>query len=261
MPTGGGLAFLLVSHLDPSQESLLPELLAPHTALTVVKAATGALIEADRVYVIPPDRYMTVSDGVIRLEKITDPRGARFPIDVLLRSLAADQKENAVGIIFTGTGADGTDGLRAIKGSGGTVIVQDPETVEYQGMPTSAIATGIVDFVLPVEQMPDVLLGYARHFYTSGREPAGEPRAQDVSAELQGVFSVLKARGTRSTTAHTRPGPSFGASIGAWASLRSTRSTTTRRCCGRTRRRSTACVRIFSSRSPTSSATPKGGRS
>src|SRR3990172_7315857 len=194
MPTGGNLVFLLVSHLDPSQESLLPELLAPHTALTVVKAESGAQVEADRVYVIPPDRYMTVTQGAIQLTKITEARGARFPIDVLLRSLAEDQKENAVAIIFTGTGADGTDGLRAIKDNGGTVIVQDPRTVEYAGMPTSAISTGIVDFVLPVDEMPDILLGYARHFYTKGDEHGGDSRTLEASADLKSVFSVLKAR-------------------------------------------------------------------
>ncbi|MFA5861675.1 MAG: chemotaxis protein CheB, partial [Candidatus Thermoplasmatota archaeon] len=187
MPRGGNLAFLLVSHLDPSQESLLTELLAQHTALTVVKAENGALIQADHVYVIPPNKYMTVSDGAVQLTTIKEVRGSRFPIDVLLRALAEDQKENAVGIIFTGTGSDGTDGLRAIKDNGGTVIVQDPATVEYPGMPTSAIATGLVDFVLPVDDIPGILLGYARHFYASGLTPPGDSSPPELSVDLRSV--------------------------------------------------------------------------
>lgn len=191
MPPGGNLAFLLVSHLDPSQKSLLPSLLAPHTKLSVTAATSGAVVEPDHVYVIPPNTYMTLEAGVIRLEPIQEPRGARFPIDVLLRSLAEDQAENAVAVILSGTGADGTDGLRAIKDNGGTVLVQDPQTVEYAGMPESAIATGVVDFVVPVEQMPDILLGYARHAYTNA---PGEPVAE-IPTDLRSIFSVLKAHG------------------------------------------------------------------
>lgn len=191
MPRGGNLAFLLVSHLDPSQESLLPTLLKPHTDLTVTVAKSGAPVEADHVYVIPPNAYMTLQGGFIKLAKITEPRGARYPIDVLLRSLAEDQAERAVAIILSGTGADGTDGLRAIKDKGGTVLVQDPRTVEYAGMPESAISTGIVDFVLPVEQMPDILRSYARHAYTSA---PGEPVAESPM-DLRSVFSVLRAHG------------------------------------------------------------------
>lgn len=191
MPPGGNLAFLLVSHLDPSQESYLPSLLAPHTRLTVLSAKSGMRVEADHVYVIPPNAYMTIERGVVQLTRIDDPRGSRFPIDVLLRSLAADQEERAVAVIFSGTGADGTDGLRAIKDRGGSVLVQDPRTVEYAGMPESAIATGIVDVVAPVEQMPEILQNYARHAYT--RAP-GEPLAE-APLDLRSVFAVLKAHG------------------------------------------------------------------
>ena len=137
-----GMAFVLVQHLAPDHESLLPELLGRQTRMEVFQAEDGMQIERDRVYVIPPNRDMSLSNGRLRLTEPDAPRGQRLPIDFFFRSLAKDQRSLAICVIMSGTASDGTLGLRMIKGEGGMAMVQDPETTEYSGMPRSAIGTG-----------------------------------------------------------------------------------------------------------------------
>jgi two-component system CheB/CheR fusion protein len=179
MPADTGMGFVVTQHLDAGHHSLLADLLSKFTVMTVVQVENGMGVEPNRVYVIPPNSYMTVSDGVLLLKPPADPRGMRMPIDRFLNSLAADQHDCAIGIILSGTGSDGALGVREIKASGGMVLVQDPETAQYDGMPRSAIATGQADAVLPLERMPEVLLSYVRHAYMvtslrSCRAPRGD---------------------------------------------------------------------------------------
>jgi two-component system CheB/CheR fusion protein len=153
-----GMAFVLVSHLAPSHESILTEILQRSTSMPVVEVEDQMRVNVNRVYVIPPNRDMAIFHGLMQLTIPEQPRGMRMPIDTFFRSLAEDSGELAIGIILSGTGTDGTQGLRAILGKGGISLVQEPSTAKYDGMPTSAINAGYATRVLPVEKMPETLL-------------------------------------------------------------------------------------------------------
>jgi two-component system CheB/CheR fusion protein len=157
VPTDTGMAFVLVPHLDPSHASILTEILQRSTTMLVVEAQDQVKVAPNCVYVIPPNRDMAVFHGTLQLSVPEVPRGQRMPIDAFLRSLAEDQGEKAIGIILSGTGTDGTLGLRAILGAGGVTLVQEPTSAKYDGMPSSAIQAGYASYVLPVEAMPAVL--------------------------------------------------------------------------------------------------------
>lgn len=161
-PADTGMAFVLVPHLDPGHESLLTEILQRTTAMPVVQALDQVTVAADHVYIIPPNREMSILHGVLQLSLPELARGMRMPIDAFLRSLAEDQAERAIGIILSGTATDGTLGLRAILGAGGVCMVQEPATAKYDGMPQSAINAGYVTHILPAEKMPAMLLEVAR---------------------------------------------------------------------------------------------------
>jgi len=162
LPATTGMAFILVQHLDPAHESLMVELLASHTAMTVVQAADGMTVTPEHLFVIPPGTYLAVADGVLHLSQRNARHGARLPFDFLLRSLADDYGARAIGVVLSGTGADGSLGLRAVRDKGGVVIAQDPDEAEYDGMPSSAILAGAVDMVLPVARIAEALLDRAR---------------------------------------------------------------------------------------------------
>jgi two-component system CheB/CheR fusion protein len=158
-----GLAFVLVSHLDPGHVSLLSDILQRSTTMSLVEAQDQVKVEPDHVYVIPPNRDLAISDGILQISMPQQPRGQRMPIDAFFRSLAEDQGEHAIGIILSGTGTDGTLGLRAILGAGGVSLIQEPASAKYDGMPTSAIQAGYATYVLTVEKMPETLLSDLRH--------------------------------------------------------------------------------------------------
>jgi two-component system, chemotaxis family, CheB/CheR fusion protein len=163
LPKNTGLAFVLIQHLDPTHRSILTDLLAKYTPMPVREVKDGMLVEPNNVYVIPPNRDMGILDGRLYLMEPTAARGFRQPIDFFFRSLAQDVKERAVAIVLSGTGTEGTLGIRAVKGEGGMVMVQDPATAKYDGMPRSAVATGIADYILPTDKMPERLMGYIKH--------------------------------------------------------------------------------------------------
>ncbi len=152
-----GMAFLVVQHLDPKGESHLTELLAKHTSLKVRPAQDGLVIKPNHIYVCIPNRDLVVKDGKLRLLGTEAERSQRRPIDRLYDSMASEYGDCAIAIILSGTAADGSRGISAIKTEGGMVMVQDPETAEYDGMPRNAISTGLADLVLAVEEMPEVL--------------------------------------------------------------------------------------------------------
>jgi two-component system, chemotaxis family, CheB/CheR fusion protein len=161
MPGNTGMAFIVVMHLAPSHESHIAELLNVATALSVVQASGAQPLQPNCVYVIAPDSSLEVRDGVLHTTVPRDPRGDHKPVDALLSSLAQDAGERAVAVILSGTGNDGSTALGEIKGRGGLCIVQTPEDARYDGMPRSAIATGIVDHVLPLDMIPKALLDAA----------------------------------------------------------------------------------------------------
>jgi two-component system CheB/CheR fusion protein len=158
-----GMAFIVVQHLDPKHESLLAELIGRMTRLPVTQAENGMPVGPNQVYIIPPNANMALSQGFLKLVPRPERRGPHLTIDYLFYSLAEDQKEQAIGIILSGTSADGTRGLEAIKGAGGITFAQDGKSAKYDYMPKSAIATGRVDFVLPPAEIAQELMRISRH--------------------------------------------------------------------------------------------------
>ncbi len=192
MPADSGVAFVLVAHLDPTHVSILPELLQKRTKMKVCQIRNGMLVRPDTVYVIPPNKDLSILNGVLHLMDLVQPRGANLPIDTLFRSLAQDQGANAVCVILSGTGTDGTLGLKAIKGEVGMVMVQNEESAKYDGMPRSAIATGLADYILPPEAMPEQLIKYTKH--ARGKVAPRIVPAQGEPDALQKIFIILRAR-------------------------------------------------------------------
>ena len=192
MPADSDAAFVLIQHLDPTRESLTADLVGAYTRMRVVQVEDGMPVEANRVYVIPPNAYLSIRECTLRLSVPTAPRSLRMAIDFFLRSLAADQHEKAIGIILSGTGTDGTLGLKEIKAAGGMTMVQDPQTVQHDGMPRSAIAGGSADYILPAEQMADALLAYVRHAAVAATSMAVRP--EKAPDPLATAVEVLGAR-------------------------------------------------------------------
>ncbi len=203
LPADTGMAFVLVQHLLPKHESALTELLAKRTSMPVTEVKEGMTVERDRVYVIPPDKKMALSNRVLHLV----PRDATTrPIDFFLESLARTQQSRAIGVILSGTATDGTLGLCAIKAEGGITFAQDEESAKYDSMPRSAIASGSVDFVLPPEKIAEELARIGPHPYVNHataqkgegvacEDPAGEkPPEGGATAALRKVFSLLRSK-------------------------------------------------------------------
>jgi two-component system CheB/CheR fusion protein len=184
--TDPGMAFVLVQHLAPDHKSILAELVRRYTRMQVYEVEDGMAVRPNCAYIIPPNRDMAFLNGALQLLEQTSPRGMRLPIDFFFRSLAQDQRERAICIVLSGTGSDGTLGVRAIKGDGGMVMVQNPESTEYDGMPRSAIATGLVDYVLPPAEMPAQLIAYAAHAFGKRPRPISPPtpRVEDLLKKI-----------------------------------------------------------------------------
>lgn len=174
VPSDSGMAFVLVQHLDPDHPSLLTEILQRATAMPVTEAQDQIAVMPNNVYIIPPNRDMVIFHGMLQLSVPEKPRGQRMPIDAFLRSLAEDQGEKAIGIILSGTGTDGTLGLRAILGAGGVSLVQEPTSAKYDGMPASAIGSGYATHVMPADKMPEALQAIVRHLAVAP-QPAPSP--------------------------------------------------------------------------------------
>ena len=159
------MAFVIVQHLSPAHKSLLVELVKRYTTMPVLEVEDGMVPQPGCVYIIPPNRNMAFLNGGLQLLEPVLPRGQHLPIDYFFRPLAQDQHERAICIVLSGTGRDGTLGVRAVKGEGGMVMAQSPETAEFDGMPVSVIDTGMVDYILPVGEMPAKLMGYVKHVF------------------------------------------------------------------------------------------------
>jgi len=162
LPTDSGMAFIIIQHLDPSYISTLPQLLQRTTIMPVVEALDGMPVEANCIYVIPPNKDIALHHGALHLYEPTERRGLRLPVDFFLRSLAEDRQEKAVGVILSGMGSDGMLGLGAIKEKSGLTVAQDPTTAKADSMPNSAIKRGIVDIVAPPEQLPGRIVNYLK---------------------------------------------------------------------------------------------------
>ena len=187
-----GMAFVIVQHLDPSRKGMLPELLQRVTQMPVMQIEDGMRAAPNHVYVIPPNKDITILHGVLGLLDPIAPRGLRMPIDAFFRQLAEDQMENAIGIILSGMGTDGSLGVKAIKERMGMVMVQDPENAKFDGMPKSAITTGLIDFVLRVGEIPGKLVDYTKHIATGKR--ISSTLTEKTTNSLQKIFVLLRSR-------------------------------------------------------------------
>lgn len=162
MPDDSGMAFIVVVHLDPDHVSLLPDLLQRHTKMTVLKISDGMVVEANKVYVIPPNNFLSILNGELQLiEPLSLHK--KLPIDYFFRALAQDQRGNAVAIVLSGSGSDGSQGLKDIKAEAGMVMVQSVQSARYDGMPKNAIATGLTDYNLAPKDMAKRLSQYFSH--------------------------------------------------------------------------------------------------
>src|SRR5450830_209808 len=187
-----GMAFVLVQHLDPDHKSILTELIQRTTRMQVFQVKDGMLVQPNCVYIIPPNRDMAFLNGSLQLLEPAAPRGHRLPIDFLFRSLALDQHERAIGIVLSGTGSDGTLGVRAIKIESGMVMVQNPASCEFDGMPQSALATGLVDYELPPAEMAAQLMAYVTHAF--GHPPQSATlTAPHTESALKKIFVLLRS--------------------------------------------------------------------
>lgn len=192
--TDTGIAFVVVQHLSPDHESMMVELLGKYTDLPVERAVDGAEIRPDHVYLIPPGVNITIAAG--RLSLVSQNRShLNLPVDIFFRSLARERGDRAIGVLLSGTGSDGTIGAGEIKQAGGVVVVQEPKSASYDGMPRSVLSKGLADIVLPPEQIAEALARYVRHPLASlsPRTAAEEvlPSGLDgIRAELQGHSGI-----------------------------------------------------------------------
>lgn len=184
------VAYVVVQHLDPNHESMMAELLEPHTDLKVTQALDGELVDAGHVYIIPPGHGLEIADRTLSLTAFREPRGLRRPIDDFFVSLASAQGDNAICVILSGTGADGSSGLRAVKENGGLSVVQDPETAKYDGMPLAAVGTGLVDFVKPPSEIVPTIMAFLEQKI---RDTEAKEAADKIAAHVDDICSSLSA--------------------------------------------------------------------
>jgi two-component system CheB/CheR fusion protein len=194
LPDNTGMAFVLIQHLDPKHESHLAELLSRASKMPVSEVKGETRPEANHVYVIPPRCNLGIAAGVLQTAPRPD-RGCNMPVDAFLRALAADRGSKALGVVLSGTASDGTLGLQAIKAAGGITFAQEIETAKYNGMPKSAIAAGVVDFVLPPDRIARQLVAIARSSHVPVEpedpiEPAGDPRLAKILRLLRSATGV-----------------------------------------------------------------------
>lgn len=190
LPKDSGMAFVLIQHLDPKHRSMLTELVSKKTEMAVSEVTDGMAVEANQVYIIPPNATMSISDHALRLRPREESRGVHMPIDHFMRTLAEEQRNCAVGVILSGSGTDGTVGMAEIQAQGGVTFAQDEVSAKYDGMPHSAIAAGCVDYVLPPNAIARELARIARHPYVS--RDGGVRAAEIVSAETVGLHTIFQ---------------------------------------------------------------------
>jgi two-component system CheB/CheR fusion protein len=192
VPAGSGLSFVIVQHLDPTHKGIMVELLQRTTPMPVVQVKDRQKVAPDRVYVIPPNKDMSILHGVLHLLEPAAPRGLRLPIDFFFRSLADDCQVRSIGVILSGMGSDGTLGLRAIKENAGVVFIQAPASAKFDGMPRSAIDAGLADVVAPAEELPGRIIKYLKQAPLIAKpDPFRESKTE---SGLEKVFILLRTQ-------------------------------------------------------------------
>jgi two-component system CheB/CheR fusion protein len=191
VPAQSGMAFVVVQHLDPTQKGMLVELLLRVSTIPVVQVTDRTRVKPDHVYVIPPNKDMSIVHGVLHLLVPIAPRGLRLPIDFFFRSLADDVRHRSIGVLLSGMGSDGTLGLRAIRERAGSVFVQSPESARFDAMPRNAIEAGVVDVVATVDQLPAKIVEYLQHAPHIARPEHEGPDTKAQSA-LEKIIGLLR---------------------------------------------------------------------
>ncbi|MBD9375587.1 PAS domain S-box protein [Rhizobium sp. ARZ01] len=192
MPPDSGCAFVVVLHLDPNRESEMASILSGRTAMPVVQVEDEITLVPNQVYVIAPDTDLKLTEGGLDVSRPMEPRGQRHPVDVLFASIAAGQRQRSVAIVLSGTGSDGTEGLKEIRAEGGMSLVQAPDSAKFDGMPRSAIAAGLADHVLAPDKMPETLIAYVRHGYVTTSTDV-EPVSAKGTATIEQVLEEVHA--------------------------------------------------------------------
>ncbi len=192
VPVRSGMAFVVVQHLDPTHKGIMVELLQRATPMPVVQVKDRMRVEPDCVYVIPPNKDLSLLHGALHLLEPTAPRGLRLPIDFFFRSLADDRQDKSIGVILSGMGSDGTLGLRALKEKAGVVFVQSPPSAKFDGMPRSAIDAGLADVVAPVEELPGRIIAYLSHAPLIDRTDL--PLEGKAQSALEKIFILLRTQ-------------------------------------------------------------------
>lgn len=193
MPPGSNMAFVVIQHLSPQHKSIMASLLEKHTRMSVSQIEDGIKLEPNQVYLNPPGKNVAIFNRSLHLLEPVKTSAINMPVDFFFRSLSEDQGEKAIGIILSGTASDGTLGIKAIKGEGGMVMVQQPETAKYDGMPRNAIETGLVDFILPVEKMPETLINYVQHPLLESLDKI-KLTALPIKNQVQKIFALIRSK-------------------------------------------------------------------
>jgi two-component system CheB/CheR fusion protein len=191
MPADSGMAFVVIQHLAPDHKSMMGELLSRKTQMPVSQAEDGERLERNHVYLIPPKKCLTIFHGKLLLTDWDSKKGPNLPVDAFFSSLAEDQATRAIAIALSGTGSDGTRGIRAIKEAGGLVMIQDERSAKFSGMPHSAIATGLADYILPASDMPAELLKFIHHPLLAQPGSAGLRPAETA---MQKITSLIRTQ-------------------------------------------------------------------
>ena len=191
IPPDTNMGFVIIQHLSPKHKSIMADILMKYTQMKVLQIEEDRLIKPNCVYLNPADKNVIILNRKLKLVEPTQTHGVNLPIDCFFRSLSEDQGEKAICIILSGTATDGTQGLKAIKGAGGMAMVQEPNSAKYAGMPSSAIATGLVDFILPVEKIPEELVKYVQHPYIERPERFDTVRQQFMSY-VQAILVLIR---------------------------------------------------------------------
>ncbi|MEM9103121.1 MAG: chemotaxis protein CheB [Pseudomonadota bacterium] len=187
-----GAAFIVIQHLSPDFKSMMPELLSKHTSMPIYQVVDGMSLEPDCIYLMPPRKNMLIGEGKLLLSDQMPDAQLHMPIDIFLRSLAEDQQHRAIGIVLSGTGSDGTRGIKAMKESGGLVIVQEPGSAKFDGMPISAYNTGLADLLLPPREMGVNLEKFITHPSISGKDSSLKSTVSENDDTLAEIFQLLK---------------------------------------------------------------------
>jgi len=192
LPPDIGMAFVIVQHLDPNHESMIGEILSRKTLMPVIEIKNNMRVRAGNVYVISPNTSLKISNSILKILPRDDTKGIHLPIDTFFKSLASDQKYKSIGIVLSGTGSDGTDGLGLIKAEAGLTIAQNPKTAKYDGMSRSAIEAGVVDLVLSPKKIGEELVRFAKHPYVMEEEPLLNLLPQDLAAnQVESYFGQI----------------------------------------------------------------------